>query len=167
MGTTTGVTSRVNIFDPIIKINGTDIGFIGDKLSVTYTQGIAKYESGIPKSLRKTVKNEEALMVKLDMMQTTLGNFQSAMNLPASSLVSTSIITVGGDRSTRSLTNVDFIGTDDQGKLIQVRMYTAVIVENGEWNVDNDFMKIPITIQAVADLSRATGDTLGFVLRES
>lgn len=166
MGTSTGVVNKVTIFDPIIKLNGTDVGFITDKLTLHYQYTSAKYMSGLPKNLRKTVKSEEMFMCKFELSQTTLGNFQSAMNLPDSSLVSTSIITVGGDPSIRTLTSFAFEGTDDRGKVWYVEFYKAVITEAGEWNIDSDFVKIPVTVEAVADLSRARGDQLARISRE-
>lgn len=167
MGTTTGVVNKVNIFDPVIKVNGVDVGFISDKISLQYGFTSAKYESGLPKNLRKVVKSEEFMSIKCDLMQSTIGNFQSAMNLPSSSLVSTSIITAGGDPSMQLLTDVEFSGTDDRGKLFVVHFYKGVITEEGEWSIDQDFMKIPVTIMAVAQLDRSRGDQLGFILRET
>lgn len=165
MGTTTGVASRVTIFDPIIVINGVDVGFISDKITLEVTYTTARYESGIPKNVRKVMKNAEKAMCKFDLSQTTLGNFQSALNLPASSLVSTSIITMGGDSSEQSLGLFSFQGTDDSGNALRVEFYKAFITEVGNWNVDSDFLKIPVTVEAIADLSRAKGDQLVRICR--
>jgi hypothetical protein len=166
MSTGTGVTAQVTIFDPIISFNGdatftsgTDIGFIGDKVTFTYKQKVAKYESGIPKSLRKALKVEEEAMIKFDLMQATLGNFQSAMNRP-SSAVSSSVLKVGGDSSVQVLTYVRIVGTDDSGNLLTITFYKCIVEDNGDYNIDTDFMKIPITLTAVADLTRARGDQL-------
>jgi hypothetical protein len=165
MPTTTGVTSKVTIFDPIISINGVDVGFITDKLTIDMKYTTAKYESGIPKNLRKTMKNAEELTCKFDFSQTSLGNFQSALNLPTSSLVSTSIITLGGDSSQRLLTLFSFQGTDDAGNQWNVEFYKAAITEIGSFAIDADFMKIPVTVTAVADLTRVKGDQLARLIR--
>lgn len=165
MGTTTGTLSRVTIFDPIILINGVDVGFISDKLTFEYNYTSARYESGVPKNLRKLVKTEEKAMVKFELMQSSLGNFQSAFNLPTSSLVSTSIITIGGDSSIQELTDFKFQGTDDEGKLWEVHFYSAAITENGSYNIDQDYMKIPVTVEAISSLGRARGDQLFNVKR--
>lgn len=167
MGTTTGLLDRVTIFDPVIFINGVDVGFISDKLTFEYNYTSARYESGLPKNLRKLVKTEEKAMIKLELMQSSLGNFQSAFNLPASSLVSTSIITAGGDSSIQELTDVKFQGTDDVGKLWEIHFYSAAITENGSYNIDQDYMKIPITIEAISSLSRARSDQLFNIKRQA
>lgn len=167
MGTTTGVLDRVTIFDPVIFVNGVDVGFISDKLTFEYNYTSARYESGLPKNLRKLVKTEEKAMIKLELMQSSLGNFQSAFNLPASSLQSTSIITVGGDSSIQELTDVKFQGTDDVGKLWEVHFYSAAITENGSYNIDQDYMKIPITIECISSLGRTRGDQMFKISRQS
>ena len=167
MGTTTGAINKVTIFDPVVKVNGVDLGFISDKMSFGYTYDSARYESGIPKNLRKTVKTSEKAMCKFELSQTTLGNFQSAFNLPSSSLASTSLITVGGDSSIQSLTNFEFVGTDDRGKEWRVLFYKAVITEVSEFNIDQDWVKIGVTVEAVADLSRSKGDQLMVLARDN
>jgi len=167
MGTTTGALNRVTIFDPVIKINGVDVGFVSDKISLHYQYTSGEYASGIPKNLRKSIKTEEMFMCKFDLMQSSLGNFQSAMNLPAGSLVSTSLITVGGDSQMSLLTNFEFVGTDDAGKVWRVVFYKAYITESSEWNIDADYVKIGVTVKAVADLSRTRGDQLAFLNREA
>jgi hypothetical protein len=160
MGTTTGTLTKISIFDPIIKIGGTDVGFIGDKITVELTYTTAMFETGLPKNLKKVVKSGEKAMCKFDFMQTSLGNFQSALNLPASSLVSTSIITGGGDSNMNVLTNFEISGTDDNGGTIAILFYKAAITSAGSWNVDQDFLKIPVEVAAISDLTRAKTDQL-------
>lgn len=165
MGTSTGSVSRVNLFDPIIKVNGVDIGFVGDKITLELIYTVAMFETGLPKNLKKVVKNTEKAAIKCDLMQTTLGNFQSALNLPASSLVSTSVITGGGDSNMNLLVNVEFNGTDDAGATLNVLFYKAAITENGSYSIDQEFVKIPVVFTAIAQMDRAKTDQLYRIAR--
>lgn len=174
MATSSTNTAQVTIFDPVIYHGGTgdfgytgrvDFGFIGDTVSFQYTQNLADYTSGIPKSLRKSIKVEESAMLKFDLMETSIGAMQSALNRQSGDLVSTSFLKIGGDSEVNVLTNVHVEGTDDQGKKMRVLFFKGIVKEVGEFNIDDNFMKIPVTITAVADLTRATGDQLVRIMR--
>lgn len=176
MATSSTNQAQVTIFDPVIYHGGTgdfgynsrvDFGFIGDSVTFQYTQNVAEYNSGIPKSLRKALKVEESAMFKFDLMETSLGSMQSALNRQSADLISTSFLKIGGDSEVTVLANVHVEGTDDQAKKIRILFFKGIVKEVGEFNIDDNFMKIPMTITAVADLTRARGDQLCRIMRET
>lgn len=165
MATGTGDITKVQIFDPVLWINGVDMGYIGEVITFTYGFEIKQYKAGIPRTLRKAIKIEESAELKMEQMEITADNLKRGLSLDTS-IISNSIVTAGGDSTIPELTDVKVQGTDDADKKIEIHFFTAQVTEIGDIEIGDDFLKIPVTFSAISVLTRDKGDQLYRMIRE-
>lgn len=165
MATATGDVTKVQIFDPVLYINGVDMGYLGEVITFTAGFELKEYSAGIPRTLRKAMKIRETAVLKVEQMEVTADNLKRALSLDTS-IISNSIVTAGGDSTVPEVTDVKVQGIDDADKKIEVHIFKALVTEIGDIELSEEYLKLPLTLSAIADLTRTKGDQLYRMIRE-
>lgn len=166
MATATGDKTKVQIFDPVLYIGGSDQGYLGETATFTYSFEPREYRAGIPKTLRKTLKIQESATLAVESVEVTAEQLKRAFSLDTS-IISNSIITAGGDSTIPEVDDVVLVGVDDRDKEIHIRLHKSQIIETGELTFDDDYMKVPMTFAAVSDLTKPKGQQLFELSRDT
>lgn len=69
-----------------ITINGVDIGYVRDGVTITYGKEVREVKASQAVGTVKVFKVDETMTVSTNMLESTLENLRIAMNLPAASL---------------------------------------------------------------------------------
>ena len=158
------VISEILIGGGTLKIDGTDVGFTEDGVTLINSRDYYDIEADQSINILRKNKVRQTITVVTNILQSTLANIKIVWD-SGSTITEAggySNLSFGGDTTVTEHT-LQFDGVKTGGLTRKFYAYKAVSIETGEHSYKkNGKTLIPVTFELVADITKGEGKQLGY-----
>jgi len=157
-------TKNILVGAGILKVDGVEVGFTEDGVTITYAREYLDIEADQSINILGKRKIKEDITITTNLLEATLENLKMVLDIPQDVVEGDGVksLSFGGDKRVTEHT-LEFIGNAPNGKTRRLVIWKAVSIETGEHAYKKgDKTLIPVTFQAIADMTKPEGERLGY-----